>query len=312
MNENINRSCNKRKNQRFLTILLILFILGLVFASFRGQGRNPYDNDSLINTINKDYRCEVTTEVLVSFLDVGQGDSILIQTKNSVMLIDAGSDKYSYRVIEYLRRHNIEYLDAVIATNPHADHIGGFPAVFEVFEVGLIYKPIAQHTTLTYFNFIESIIENDIPISIVSAGYEFELDGVVFSVVAPNSATHGNLNNYSIVLHMQHGDVSFLFSGNAEVFSEVEMLINERHIAADVLKAGNHGSRSSTTPSFLTAVAPTYAVISVGVGNRYGHPHSAVLDLLDDFGVVVYRTAINGTVQMMSDGINIQVATERR
>jgi len=331
MNENRTNDYRNRKNQRFLIILLILFILGLIFASFSGRDRNENNYTSLDGNIYADgengegyanieninihsYAVlnEATTEVLVSFLDVGQGDSILIQTENNVVLIDASWDRYSYRIIEYLGKYDIEFIDVVIATHPHADHIGGFPAVFEVFEVGTVYKPIAQHTTLTYFNFIESIIGNDIPISIISAGYEFELDGVIFSVVAPNSEGHGNLNNYSVVLHMQHYDVSFLFAGDAEVFSEVEMLLKDRHMAADVLKVGHHGSRTSTTPSFLKAVDPTYAVIQVGRGNQYGHPHNVVIDLLYDFGVVVYRTDIHGTVQMVSDGISIWTRTERR
>lgn len=329
----------RRKNQIFVIIFLILLASGAITSIAASLNDDDYNtgqadmNTSSLLAMGGDEECiytaqhscysayglyysnsnepapgsEITSEVLVTFLDVGQGSSILIQTENSVMLIDASWGRYAYRIINYLHGHGIEFIDVVVATHPHADHIGGFPAIFDVFDIGRLYKPRAQHTTNTFFSFMESLIIHNIDINIGFAGHYFMLYDVLFTMVAPNNEGYGNLNNYSIVIHMQHGDISFLFTGDAEALSENQMISNRRHIEADVLKVGHHGSRTSTTPLFLNTVNPTYAVIQVSYGNQYGHPHDEVLDRLYQMGVTVYRTDLHGKVQMLSDGMDIWI-----
>jgi len=251
---------------------------------------------------------EIGTAV-VSFIDVGQGDSILIQTENHVMLIDAAHQRYSYRIISYLQSYDISFIDVVVAAHPHADHIGGFPAVFNAFEVGVIYKPDVEHTTLTFGRFIDSIAYHEIDIIMALAGDYFILDDVHFSVVAPTGYGYSNLNNHSVVIRMAHGDTSFLFTGDTEAKAELRMLAYGRYISSTVLQVPHHGSRSSTTQEFLDAVSPVYVVISVGYGNQYGHPHDVVIGRLENFGATILRTDIHGTVKFVSDGIGLEVQT---
>lgn len=275
-----------------LNIFLLTFIL--VLASTVG-----------VNNIEA-----VTQKQLkVSFIDVGQGDSELIQSPNGkTMLIDAGTNDTGINVINYLKQHKIKKIDVLVATHPHEDHIGGMDNVIEDFNVGKIYMPKVTTTTKSFKDVLNAIKKKGLKITIPAAGSSISFDNSVKTqVLAPNSSKYENLNNYSIVIKMTYGEKSFLFEGDAQAESEAEMIKKGYNLRSDVLKVGHHGSESSTSPNFLKKVSPKYAVISCGKNNDYGHPHKITLQKLTAAKVQIFRTDLQGTIVITSDGNTIKV-----
>ncbi len=249
--------------------------------------------------------------VQVCYFDVGQADAELIQFPGgSNVLIDAGTSSTEDELIETLRSLGVETLDLVVATHPHADHIGGMAAVIEAFDVGGVVMPRVSDsdtpTTKTYENLLEAIMEKGLSAAPAEPGAELlSENGAALTVLAPNSEDYGDLNNYSVVLRLTFGADSFLFTGDAEKESEEEMLGAGFDLSATVLKCGHHGSETSTSPPFLSAVGPQYAVISCGVDNDYGHPDAVTLEKLSAAGVEVFRTDLQGTIVAVSDGAGV-------
>lgn len=243
----------------------------------------------------------------VSYIDVGQGDSTFILFPGGkTALIDAGEANYADRVISYLEKKGCQTIDYLICTHPHSDHIGGMKQVLETFSVGEVYMPKVSHTSRTYENLLQTIKRKGLSIKVAKAGVVIEPEaGVVITMAAPVLEEYEELNDYSAVIHLSYGDTSFLFTGDAEVLSEGDMLQSGQPLAADVLKVGHHGSSTSTSEEFLRTVSPRYAVISCGEGNSYGHPHREILQLLQEWNVKLYRTDYDGTVVAYSDGKNI-------
>lgn len=243
----------------------------------------------------------------VDYIDVGQGDSILITTPDGVnMLIDAGEGEgKSGAVTSYLTQRGIDEIDTVIATHPHSDHINAMDEVLDSTEVEHFYMPDVSHTTKDFENMLDAL-EDVEDIKAVKAGDNFSLgQQVSCRVLAPCSESYEDLNDYSVVLKLTYGETDFIFMGDAEALSEEEILAAGEDVSADVLKCGHHGSSSSSSPDFVEAVDPQYAVISCGVDNSYGHPDSETLSVLDSFGITVLRTDKQGTITIESDGNNI-------
>jgi len=240
----------------------------------------------------------------VHFLDVGQGDSeFIVLPDGKSMLIDAGESDYGNTVVNYIKNLGYSKIDYLVATHPHADHIGGMAKVVQSFSIGAVYMPNATTTTQTFADFITAIKSAGLTITTAKAGVSiFNSNSVSVSVIAPNSTSYDDLNNYSAVIKITYNSNSFLFMGDAEEHSENEITAD---VTADVLKVGHHGSYSSTSQTFLNKVSPKYAVISVGADNDYGHPAQITLDKLSSAGTTVYRTDKDGTVIFMSDGTNI-------
>lgn len=245
-------------------------------------------------------------QMKVHFINVGQGDSILIQFHNGqTMLIDAGPDD---SVLSYLNQQGIKKINYLVATHPHADHIGGMAAVIRTFDIEKVYMPRVSHTSKTYENILLAVKSKGLKIISAKAGTTIlDQEGLKVNIVAPCGSSYDDLNNYSAVIKIQHGNTAFLLTGDAEAESEQQMLSS--NLKADVLKVGHHGSNSSTTSSFLKAVSPKYAVISCGAGNQYGHPHQETLSKLANAGVKTYRTDTSGTVIFISDGKTLTVKT---
>jgi len=242
-------------------------------------------------------------EIIVAFLDVGQGDSILIRSRSHAVLIDGGDINMGETVLGYLRRAGITRLDYVIATHPHRDHIGGLIAVLNRVDVGQVLMPDVVHTTDTFDNFISVIENNLIPTHAPVPGENFRAGIIDFTVLAPAVGFAGsNLNDASVILRLDHGDTSFIFTGDAEAGSERSMVASGQDLRADVIKIGHHGSRTSTTEALLDSVAPMAAVISVGGNNRFGHPHEDVLERLTSRDIAIYRTDEMGTIIMATNG----------
>jgi competence protein ComEC len=246
-------------------------------------------------------------ELIVHYLDVGQGDSEILQCNNQTMLIDAGTNDSTKTLIQDIKDLGITRFDIVVATHPHEDHIGGMDAVIKQFDIGTVYMPDVTTTTVTFSDFLKSLQNKNITPIHPTPGTVFNLGNAQCTVLAPNSVTYTDLNNYSIVIRVVLGSNSFLFTGDAQAQSETEMLAKNYNLKADVLKVGHHGSDTATSPAFLAAVNPKYAVIEVGAGNDYGHPHAVTLQKLATAGVTVYRTDLNGTITITSDGSNLTI-----
>lgn len=245
----------------------------------------------------------------VTWLDVGQGDAAVIQCGGQTMLIDGGKPEKSSYIYAWLQQHGLSYLDVIVATHVDADHIGGLSGALNYASVGTAYCPVTTGTTETFQSFVKYLAQRGKQITVPTAGETFALGGAQVQILGPlHSAEDSNDN--SIVLKVSFGATSFLFTGDAERAEEQDLLNAGVNLQSTVLKVGHHGSDTSTSYPFLRAVAPQYAVISVGAGNSYGHPTEAVLSRLRDAGVTTFRTDMQGEITAVSDGqmVNFSVA----
>ncbi|MGH2348292.1 MAG: DNA internalization-related competence protein ComEC/Rec2, partial [bacterium] len=264
--------------------------------------------------------------LVITVLDVGQGDAILIQTPGgAAMLIDGGGDLEGrptgydigeQRVVPALRRLGVRALDVVALSHPHEDHAGGLVAVLKNFRVGLVLDAGVPHPAPGYVALLRWIERTHIPYRLARRGMRLDLgDGVSVTVLHPEEpllvGTGSDANLNSVVLRVTYGDVDALFLGDLEAPIEWKLLADGDDLRSAVLKVGHHGSATSTTPEFLEAVRPAVAVISVGAWNPFGHPHRRTLDALDDAAASVYRTDHHGAVTVTTDGTRLWVRTVR-
>lgn len=245
----------------------------------------------------------------VHFIDVGQGDAELLLTENASILIDTGTKASQDSLIRYLQSH-VEKLDYLIISHPHEDHMGGTEKVLDSIDVRCVIMPDTVNDTSFFVRTLDLIESKGISTKIAEPGDIISLGDLRIEILAPLSDEYDRLNNYSIVCRVDFGENSFLFTGDAEKTSEKELLseYGANHLDCDVLKVGHHGSLSSSTESFISAVSPKYCVIEVGKDNDYGHPDSKVVDRLKASGARVFRTDKSGTVIIKSDGINLSVS----
>jgi len=249
-------------------------------------------------------------ELDVHFIDVGQGDSILLNLGETEVLIDAGEK--SPGVVNYLKKYVDGPLEVMVATHPHADHIGGLPAVLGSFQVQQVWYNGEKSDTKTYADFTTAVQAEGTEIHIGKRGDKITTGLLSFSVLNPFNLA-GTTNNNSIVLNLLYGVVDFLFTGDAEKESEAAMLLAADMPVphADVLKVGHHGSRTASSKDFLALVSPKVAVYSAGTGNTYGHPHQETLAALAQAGTMVYGTDINGTVTISTNGETYAVTSKK-
>lgn len=253
--------------------------------------------------------------LLVWYADIGQADCQLIQTpEGKNILIDAGEAATGEELVQWLKARGVQELEAVIATHPHADHIGGMAEVIKAFPIGAFYMPKTADAqtpaTRVYEAMLEALSEKGLKAAAVKAGMTlYEEEGLTFESLSPISDEYDDLNNYSIVSRLCYGNKSFLFTGDAETPVEKEILSAGEDVRADVLKCGHHGSETSTSAKFLKAVSPSAAVISCGAGNDYGHPDEAIVKRLEKSEVSVYRTDTQGTILASCDGDTISFET---
>ena len=241
---------------------------------------------------------EVSSDLIVYYLDVGQADSILIQDNDENMLIDAGNNEDGELLVTYFKELGIEKFKYVFGTHPHEDHIGGLDNVISAFDIGTIYLPDAITTTTTFVDVLDAMEAKQMNYTVPKIGDTLTLGEAQIQIIYTGTDT-SDLNNTSIVLKLSFGNTSFLFTGDATEKTEKQILNQDIH--ADVLKVGHHGSKYSSTKEFLDKVQPTYAIISVGEGNSYGHPADTTLDKLQKRNIEVFRTDELGTILLTSD-----------
>lgn len=252
-----------------------------------------------------------TGVVEIAFLDVGQGDSALITTEDGCILIDTGVSEEA----QFVHNAAILYgnrLRALLLTHPHSDHMGGAAYILQHMETETLLLPAAAQNDPALDPILRTAQENGTTIYFCTPETEFRLGEVCFRILAP-LAEYADTNEQSLVVRMEYGSVSALFTGDAEAESEADQLAlygNDAHslLRADILKVGHHGSDTSSTFAYLQAVSPRYAVISCGKGNSYGHPAQDILERLSAVGADVFRTDRNGTIRIRTDGKSITVS----
>ena len=241
--------------------------------------------------------------------DVGQGDSTFIRTKEDAILIDGGNNGKGEDVVRYLQKLGIKRLTAVIATHPDADHIGGLDTVLDAFPVDSVYAPRVTHTTETYRDFLLAVKREGVTIKSVKAGLEIPSEAARFTFLAPLTDGTQDLNSWSAVLRVEHGQDRFLFMGDAPIRTERQLLESDADFSADVLKLGHHGADTSSSLPFLQAVDPKRALISAGKDNAYRHPRPSVLQELKTERITIDRTDQSGTIQYISTGDGVKEST---
>ena len=304
------------KNQKIVAsifgviFLAIITLLGInqdtlnSFTKIEEETSNNITAESMATSTSS----EVTGNLTVDFIDVGQADSILITNNNESMLIDAGNNEDGEDVVKYLENKGIKKLNYVVGTHPHEDHIGGLDDVINSdIQIENILMPKITTTTKTFEDVLDAIENKGLTVEAPSKGYEFKIGEANCKVMTDSIIDKDNLNLSSIVIRLTFGNNSFLFMGD----SEEE---NEKTISwpkTDVLKVGHHGSNTSSSEKFLNEVSPKYAVIMAGEGNSYGLPKDEIVKRIESLGTTIYRTDKNGTIEMISDGNEIKITTEK-
>lgn len=253
-----------------------------------------------------------SAELEIHFIDVGQGDAILIRCDEETMLIDGGPSNQSETVYNYLRNHNVQRLECVLATHPHEDHIGGISAALNAVPVDLLLTPVLSYSNSKPFDSMMKYADRQgTVVSVPQTGDTIALGEAKITVLHtwPEAWTE---NDMSVVVYLQYRSFSAILTGDAESMSEYMILDAWPGLQATLLKVGHHGSQTSTTDEFVRTVRPKYAVISCGRQNEYGHPHQQVLNTLKKYEAEVYRTDLQGTIVFqVNENSEITIATER-
>lgn len=296
----------RKKKQISLLMALFLVIFGSIFYFLEPSQANPNTPTPTPEIVQANQEIQDGEKLQIWFLDVGQADSILIQNGDANMLIDAGNNEDGKKLVSYFQSLGIESFQYVIGTHAHEDHIGGMDDIIDNFDIDTFYMPDAITTTATFESVLDSLEAKNIAFQTPSIDSIFKLGNATIDVLYVGT-DDSDLNNTSIVLKLTYGNTSVLFMGDAE--KEVETIIEKKDISADVLKVGHHGSNTSSSKTFLEKVNPSYAIISVGTGNSYGHPSNTTIQNLENQNIQIYRTDENGTIIMTSDGTDITFQT---
>lgn len=312
----------KFKSKKYIALysIAIIIIFSLFINIFSNSPllfwQNIFEHISpskTANSSNVNYNCSDSNEMSVHILDVGKADAIYITSKDKNILIDAGDLEINNKVIEYLKKRGIDNLDFVVTSHPHRDHIGGMPEVIREFKIDRFMMPEVSDeiipTGKTYESMLMALSERNIKIEKPVIGESFFIGEMKISVLGPVNK-YDNLNNNSIVLKIEYGNKSFLFAGDAEKKAEDDIIASGCNLKSDVLKVGHHGSKTSTTQKFLTAVSPKYAIISVGP-NKHNLPKVDVIKRIEKNNIHIYRTDINGNIIISTNGNDINVKVEK-
>lgn len=243
------------------------------------------------------------------FIDIGQGDSTLLTSPSGkFVLIDTGPGSSEEDLVDHLDSMGVETIEYLILTHPHEDHIGGTPSVLERYDVRNVIMPDATADTSIFRRNLEAIEKEGCETILAEPGDTYEFDSCKIELLGPLSTEGKDANNSSVVCKVTYGITSFMFTGDMEKGYEKE-LIEEYggYLNCDVLKAGHHGSSTSSSEDFLDIVSPDTAVISCAEDNEYGHPHREVIKRLKDRGIEYHVTYEDGTVILVSDGNGVEL-----
>ncbi len=292
-----------------------------MFSSQVGDIREEYDDvksedfDELEIEINDISDIDVRTYtnddlgVVVNYLDVDNGDAILVESNGEFMLIDSGSANTSDKLFRYIQKKT-DSLKYVIITHPQSDSIGGINTILENIDVSEVILPnVKNESDKTFMQMLDILMQKEITITQAIVGDKYTLGISEFEIIAPNGANYQDIDNYSVCVKLEYGMKSFLFMGDAKGISESEILENGIDVDADVIKVADAGSKYGTSAAFLDKVSPQIAVISVGK-NVKGNPNQDTLNKLSKRDIITYRTDLNGTISIGTDGTNIYAITE--
>lgn len=290
-----------------MSLIIFSSLLALPACSANGSAENgeflpEAQNDTVYALVGDE------GELRVSFIDVGQGDSEFIELPNGeTLLIDAGTNETGADVVNYIESLGYSSIDYVVGTHPHEDHIGGLDDVIRTFDVESVYMPKVTADTKTFEDVLDAVAEKGLSINTAKAGVSIvDVEDLSVKMLAPVLDEYDNTNDYSAVIRIVYDDTSFIFMGDAEQYAE-SLITGD--VSADVLKVGHHGSSTSTGEEFLQRVSPSYAVISCGFDNSYGHPHIETMEKLGSLGIPVFRTDEMGTIVATSEGSEISFRT---
>lgn len=297
---------DKKTKNKLMKILLVFIIMVCTYFY-----EEYFQEDTTKNEVEYRQNQEVKinpNNLVIHFVDVGQGDCILIGQNNEYILIDAGNNEDGQLLVEYFKELGVKKFKYVIGTHAHEDHIGGIDNIINNFELDKFYMPDVITTTKTFEDVLDALLKKQKAFDTPKIGDKFKLNDLEFEVLYLGT-DKSDLNDTSIVLKLTYKNTTYLFMGDAT--SKVEkILINEgKDLSSDVLKVGHHGSQYSSTATFLKKVNPSYAVIQVGQDNEYDHPKQVTLDKLNKLNTLTYRTDEQGTIILTSDGENITFET---
>ena len=310
----------RKKSYRSLKVTLVTLILALAaylaVCALDIAGVIDIGELNLLdrgNEIGEPLPVPEDDEAIFHFIDVGQGDAILITTSGGNALIDTSESGEWDKLNTYLERANIKKIDYLVLTHPDADHIGNADKVIENYDIGKVIMTDYAATTKTFERLLDAIEEKDLEVIKPEPGDSFVLGALKLTAIAPTEK-YKDPNEMSIVLKATFGETSVMLTGDAEKESEADLLTywKKGDLKCDILKVGHHGSETSTTAKFLEAVDPSIAIISCGEGNKYGHPHKETMDKLEAAGIKIYRTDLHGSIIYRTDGEKFElVSTEK-
>lgn len=262
--------------------------------------------------LNKNVQPECISEI--HFIDVGQGDSVLIHNKNYNILIDSGPGSEKSKVLKYLNKEHVKKLDYIIATHPHEDHIGAMDKIINRFDIGTFIAPKITTPDIEFNNMINALNSKRTAITSIPTNYRLQLDSdsYIDFLWTGENYKDDNLNNYSIVCKYTFGERSVLFTGDCEKDIENKLVASNSSLKADILKVPHHGSSTSSTEQFINKVKPSISIISCGMGNEYGHPNKPTLQSLANINSLIFRTDINGDIILKTDGNSFSILTEKK
>lgn len=296
------------KGYRKYVKVVILVLISIVMVACGGSMDDGGSKDVKEDKVES----EVTGQLEVHYIDVGQADATLLVDKSGsedkVILYDAG-DWTGDEVVPYLKEVGIEKIDVMVGTHPHADHIGQMEDVIDNFEVSEVWMSGDIATTNVFEKVLIAIDENVEGYEEPRAGDKFEIGNMDIEIISPSEVT-GELNDGSVAMRMVYGDVSFVFTGDAEVNAEEGMLSRDLTLSADILHLGHHGSDTSTTDAFLEEVSPKVAIYSAGEGNSYGHPSASTVNKVNNKGIDLYGTDVHGNILIETDGKEYNITTD--